>query len=388
MGLLDPNMKVGRLSGGEKQRVEILKALITDPDIIILDEPTAMLTPIEIDNLFKLLYSLRDKGKSIVLISHHLEEATRFCDRISILRQGKLVEVIDNIKMKEVGKSEKENIRHLANLMVGEEISYDLNRKPIDHGKVALEALDLSVKNDLADLVVKNVNLQLKEGRILGLAGIAGNGQTELIESIINWRKSESGSVLIRGKDYTGASIKTIRKQGIAYIPEDRRKALIPDLSVRENLMLNSYQDLPGLFIDNSSIVSQTEQLISRFKIKTPNPLVPVRTLSGGNKQKVVVAREFSLTLPENGNLILIAENPTFGLDVATTQFVREELLNMRLEKAAILLVSNDLTEILTLSDEIAVMYKGEIVGIIDANDASRENIGLLMGGSKQLERI
>ncbi len=381
LGELNPDTKVGRLSGGEKQRVEILKALITNPEIIILDEPTAMLTPQEITNLFKLLKSLKEKGKSIIIITHHLDEAVNFSDRITVLRQGKLVDVIDSHKMKETWKSEDEGIRHLANLMVGHEVSYNLAKDHMQQGSIVLETKNLVANNDLGDIVVKQVSLNVKEGQIIGLAGISGNGQAELIESIIGWRKIESGEVLIRGKAFTNASINEVRKQGVAYVPEDRRKALLSDLTVRENLMLNLYRDFPNLFINHTHIITETNVMIEKYKIKAPNPLVPVRTLSGGNKQKVVIAREFSIHPPYNQNLILIVENPTFGLDIATTLFVREELLEMRSRGAAILLVSSDLTEILTLSDKIAVIYKGEIVGTVDSKDANRENIGLLMGG-------
>jgi simple sugar transport system ATP-binding protein len=388
LGDLNPNTKVGRLSGGEKQRVEILKALITNPEIIILDEPTAMLTPQEINNLFKLLQSLRQKGKSIIIITHHLDEAVNFSDRITILRNGKLVEVIDTQKMKESWKSEDERIRHLANLMVGHEVSYILAKNTVNQGSTILETKNLFVNNDLGDNIVKNVSLSINEGQILGLAGISGNGQSELIESIFKWRKIESGEIFIRGKPFTNASISEIRKQGVAYVPEDRRKALIPDLSVRENLMLNLYNDFPSLFINSKHIIIQTDLMVEKYKIKAPNSLVPVRTLSGGNKQKVVIAREFSISPPENQSLILIVENPTFGLDIATTLFVREELLEMRSKGAAILLVSSDLTEILTLSDKIAVIYKGEIVGIVDSKEANRENIGLLMGGRTKVRDV
>lgn len=381
LGDLNPNTKVGRLSGGEKQRVEILKALITNPEIVILDEPTAMLTPQEINNLFKLLQSLKKQGKSIVIITHHLDEAVNFSDRITILRNGKLVEVIDTQQMKESWKSEDEGIRHLANLMVGHEVSYTLTKDTVQQGSIILETKNLYINNDLGDNIVKNVSINVKEGQILGVAGISGNGQAELIESIISLRKIESGDVFIRGKTLSNVSISEVRKQGVAYVPEDRRKALITDLSVRENLMLNLYRDFPSLFINSKQVISQTNLMVDKYKIKTPNPLVPVRTLSGGNKQKVVIAREFSIPPPDNQSLILIVENPTFGLDITTTLFVRKELLEMRAKGAGILLVSSDLTEILTLSDRIAVIYKGEIVGVIDSKDANRENIGLLMGG-------
>ncbi|MHA1990589.1 MAG: ABC transporter ATP-binding protein [Candidatus Hodarchaeales archaeon] len=380
LGNLNPDTKVGKLSGGEKQRVEILKALITNPNIVILDEPTAMLTPIEIESFFKLLNNLRDEGKSIVIITHHLEEAIRFSDRITILRQGKVVETIDTHQAKEVWKSEEDGINNLANLMVGRDILYDLSLNPLPAGNIVMKVTDFHVRNDMDDLVVNGVSLQLKESQILGLAGIAGNGQTELVEAILHLRKLDSGNLIIREKNMDRSSIKEIRNSGVAYIPEDRRKALVLDLSVRENLMLNTYQESSNFLIDVASTVSKTDDLIKKYNVKTASPMAPIRTLSGGNKQKVVVARELSLSPPEGG-LILIAENPTFGLDVGTTQFVREEILNMRSKGAAVLLVSNDLTEILTLSDEIAVLHKGKIMGIVKGEEANRRNIGLLMGG-------
>lgn len=382
LGNLNPHMKVARLSGGEKQRVEILKALITHPNIIILDEPTAMLTPQEVENLFELLKMLQAEGKSIVLITHHLEEAVRFSDRVTILWHGRTVETLVTKDMRAELKTEEACIRRLASLMVGKEVLYDLEHTPMKPGKVVLEVHNLSTNNDLGDLAVEGVDIEVRENQILGIAGIAGNGQTELIEAIINGRKMETGSIIVRGEDMTGRPIKEIRQKGIAYIPEDRRKALIYDLSIRENLILNSYQTQPGLLIDRTTVVKDTQDLIDRFKVKTPSALAPVRTLSGGNKQKVVLARELSINPPDGNKLIVIAENPTFGLDVGTTHFIREELLQMRTEGAAIVLVSGDLKEILSLSDVIAVMCRGKIMGVVERAKATRDKIGLLMGGS------
>lgn len=383
LGKINPHSKVGRLSGGEKQRVEILKALITDPEIIILDEPTAMLTPIEIDNLFTMLNSLKKQGRSIVLITHHLEEALDHCDRITILRQGLNVKTLDTKKAMEEWKTHDHGIRQLANLMVGKEVLYDLNKSSTKAAEIVLETINLRVNNNMGDLAVRDINLQLKKNQILGLAGISGNGQTELIEAITNWTPSVSGSVFVRDRKTTNKSVKTIRNLGVAYIPEDRTKALVPDLSIGENLILGSYQDKSRFFINSTNTNNYIDRLIERYNIKTPSSKVPVRTLSGGNKQKVVIARECSIKPPPEEGIILIAENPTFGLDVGTTSFVRNELLKMRSLGAAILLVSNDLTEILSLSDEIAVIYKGEIIGTISSNDATRENVGLMMGGIK-----
>ncbi|MFX0205669.1 MAG: ABC transporter ATP-binding protein, partial [Candidatus Hodarchaeota archaeon] len=309
LGDLNPDVKVWKLSGGEKQRVEILKALITNPDIIILDEPTSMLTPIEVDNLFKLLYSLRAKGKSVVIITHHLAEAIYISDRITIMRKGKVIDSIDTHQAKNIWKSQEEGIRHLATLMVGREVLYDLERKHLEPGSTLMETNSVHSKNDMGDTVVNGVTLQVKENQILGIAGIAGNGQRELVEAILHWRKVDSGTVIIRGKDMTNRSIKEIRDLGVSYMPENRRKALVLDLTVRENLMLNSYSESSSLMINHKEKVDETAELIKRFNIDTPSPLTPVRSLSGGNRQKVVVARELSRTPPPGSGLVIIAEN-------------------------------------------------------------------------------
>ena len=391
LGNLDPNAKVWKLSGGEKQRLEILKALITDPDILILDEPTSMLTPIEIDNLFELLNKLKKQGKSIIIITHHLEEAIDHSDRVTVLRHGKVVETLDTDKERQKWPTHDDAIRHLATLMVGKEVLYELNKKPLEPGRILSEVIEIHADNDMGDRVVNGISLTLRENQILGIAGISGNGQRELVEAILHWRKATYGKVLIHTVDtdgepfvasVTNRAIKTIRDFGIAYIPEDRRKALISDLSIRENMMLNSYRSSEGLMMDESAIIKRTEKLMDVYQIKAPNALAPIRSLSGGNKQKVVVAREMSLEPPPGQNLILIAENPTFGLDVGTTQFVREEILRLRDEGGAVMLISSDLTEILSLCDVIAVIYKGQIIGTLEAKQATRENIGIMMGGT------
>ena len=381
LGDLNPKMPVWKLSGGEKQRVEILKALIIDPKIIILDEPTSMLTPPEVENLFLLLEMLRSDGKSVVIITHHLEEAIRISDRITILRNGQVVRTLDAKEVSLLRETPEEGIRQLANLMVGRDVLYDLKREPSKTGQVILDVENLTVNNDMGIQVVNSVSFEVKEAQVLGIAGIAGNGQRELVEAIVHWRDVIFGTITVHGKDVTNKPIKEIRDLGVSYMPENRRKALIFDLSVRENLMLSYYSESDGLFLDQESLVRRTDELIKRFSIETPSPLTPVRSLSGGNKQKVIVARELSRRLPKGSGLLLIAENPTSGLDVATTQFVREELFKIKNSGAAVLLVSSDLSEIMTLSDIIAVMYRGRIIGIRNADETIREEIGLMMGG-------
>ena len=382
LGDLDPKIKVWKLSGGEKQRVEILKALITNPEILILDEPTSMLTPPEVEKLFVLLEKLKDEGKSIIIITHHLEEAIGISDRITVLRRGQVVETLDEDRVQGMKDIPDAGIRELAKLMVGKEVLYELERTPIDEDSLVLDVKGLCVNNDMGAEVVKSVGFQVRANQILGLAGIAGNGQKELVEALVHWRDATSGLISLHGQNITNAPIKRIRDMGVAFIPENRKKALVMDLSVRENLMMSYYMDSPGLFIDREAMVKLSNDLIERFSIDTPSTLAPVRSLSGGNRQKVVVAREMSRQPPEGRPLLVIAENPTFGLDVATTQFVRQQLLRMREAGAAVILVSSDLTEIMTLSDVIAVMYKGEIIGTVDSASATREAVGLLMGGA------
>ncbi|MFX0056118.1 MAG: ABC transporter ATP-binding protein [Candidatus Hermodarchaeota archaeon] len=385
LGELDPKMRVWKLSGGEKQRVEILKALITDPGIIILDEPTSMLTPPEVDGLFALLESLKAKGKGIVIITHHLEEAIRISDRITVLRRGQVVDTLDEKRVEHLKSDPRKGVRELAQLMVGRDALYDLKRTELHEGQIVLETRDLCVDNDMGMQVVNSINLSVRSGEILGVAGIAGNGQRELLEAIVHLRDVKTGEVLLHSDDgeqnITNMPVGTIRNLGVSYIPENRKKAMVLDLTVRDNLMMSYYSDSKGLLIDRDAMVKLTNHLIEQFSIDTPGPLAPMRSLSGGNKQKVVVAREISRKPRQGSKQILIAENPTFGLDVATTQFVREELLKQRDVGAAVLLVSSDLTEILTLCDRISVIYKGEIIGTLPSEQATRETVGLMMGG-------
>lgn len=381
---IDPSMKIWKLSGGEKQRVEILKAIITDPCILVLDEPTSMLTPSETVKLFALTSSFRDQGKSVIVITHHLEEAIEFCDRITVMRNGQVVQTLDEQQVTEFREDYEKGLQFLANEMVGKEVLYTLDKgeSNLDESSILLKVDELTVNNDMGDIVVKNLDLRVKKGQIMGLAGISGNGQRELIEAILNLRDKESGVVYIRDNDVNQLSIKEIRDLAVSYIPEIRNKGMISELSIRQNLMLNSYDEGSGQFIDNEFFVEMTEKLIEKYDIKTPSALAPMSSLSGGNKQKVIVARELSKS-HSSGEMIIIAENPTIGLDVGTTQFVRQQLLDKRDEGAGILLVSGELTELLSLCDEIAVIYKGEIIGVVSISDASREKLGLMMGGVK-----
>lgn len=379
---IDPKSKIWKLSGGEKQRVELLKAIIKDPNILILDEPTSMLTPAEIKKLFSLIEDLKGQGKSIIIITHHLEEAVEYCDRITVMRKGQVVNVVDEAEVDKFRSNMESGIQTLANYMVGKEVLYELDKQPqIKNGQNALlEVISVSVDNDMGDQVVQSVDLSIKENQILGLAGISGNGQRELIEAILNLREKTSGEVYVGEQTTTNLSIRNLRDLGVSYIPEIRNKGMIADLSIRHNLMLNSYHENKGFFIANQLLVEKTDKLITEYNIITPSALAPMSSLSGGNKQKVIVARELSKSYSE-GKMIIIAENPTIGLDVGTTQFVRQQLLNKRDEGAGVLLISGELTEILSLCDVIAVIYKGEIIGTLPISEANREKLGLMMGG-------
>jgi len=341
-----------------------------------------MLIPQEVEELFGLLKRLKAEGKSIVIITHHLNEAIEISDRITVMRKGEVVETLDEQQVEWLKQDVDKGIKKLARLMVGREILYELDKEKVQPGGLVLKLEDLKVKNDMGAVVVKGVNLELKNNQILGLAGIAGNGQKELIEGILHLREVESGVVYIHNENMTGKPIKAIRENNVSYIPEDRRKAIILDLSIRENLLLNDYDQYPGFFLRQDEIVEKTNRLIEQFDIRAPSPLTPMRNLSGGNKQKVIVAREMSRDLIDK-ELILLAENPTVGLDVATTQFVREQLLQVK-KNGSVLLVSSDLTELLSLCDEVAVIYEGEIMGVAKANETTREEMGLMMGGIKK----
>ncbi|MCH8908293.1 MAG: ATP-binding cassette domain-containing protein, partial [Candidatus Heimdallarchaeota archaeon] len=345
---IDPSLKIWKLSGGEKQRVEILKAIINDPKVLILDEPTSMLTPIETTKLFRLTTKLKSEKRSVIIITHHLEEAIEYCDRISVMRQGKVVKVLDEKTVEEYRKDMDYGQQELANLMVGQEFLYKLDKGNVDRElqNELLKVTDLSTINDMGDEVVHEVSFNIKQSEILGLAGIAGNGQKELVEAILTLRKITSGDVTLRNKSFQGSKISEIRKRGIAYIPEDRNKALVSDMSIRENLILNVYRDQPKFLLNIDEIVAETDTLIAEYQIKAPSGSTSISSLSGGNRQKVVVARELS-SVRDIKELVIFAENPTIGLDVGTTQFVRQKLIDMKNQGAGVLLVSSDLSEIL-----------------------------------------
>lgn len=374
--LVDPKAFIWQLSAGERQRVEIIKALYQDPDILILDEPTSVLTPGEVQELFSTLQLMKKEGKGIIFVTHKLDEVMAISDRITILRRGK---VVNTIKCSETNKQE------LAKMMVGREILFTLQKEPVEQGKVVVEIQNLRVFDDMGILAVKDLSLTIHEGETVGIAGVAGNGQREFVEAITGLRKVSSGKVLLMEKDVTNRSPRVITELGVAHIPEERiRLGLSPNLSVEENLILKMYYIMPysdRIFLNTSYISSVTKNLMAEYEIMAPSPSIPAKQLSGGNIQRLILARELT-----GDPRVIIAAHPTYGLDVGATEYVRQRLLEERKRGAAILLISEDLEEILALSDRVAIIFEGIIMGIVAVEEANIEEIGLMMAGTKNVE--
>jgi len=371
---VDPEARIWQLSAGEQQRVEIIKALYRGADALILDEPTTMLTPAEIEELFAIIRRMAEEGRTVIFITHKLDEVMAVADRVTVLKKGKVVAT------RNTSETDK---RELTRMMVGREVLFHLERKLVRKGEIVLEVEGLHALNDKGLLALKNVSFAIHGGEILGIAGVAGNGQRELVEVITGLRKATGGKVFILGKDVTNCSPKEIVEGGVAHIPEERmRMGLAPNMSVAENLILKDYRCPPvckGLFLDLGCIAQRARELISKFDIITPGKDTPAKLLSGGNIQRLILAREIS----EEPRLI-VAAHPTYGLDVGATEHIRQLLLKQREEGVAILLVSEDLDEIMQISDRIAVMFEGSIVGIVDAEGAEVEEIGMMMVGAKR----
>jgi ABC-type uncharacterized transport system ATPase subunit len=366
-----PWAKVWQLSAGEQQRVEIVKALMQGADLLILDEPTSVLTPLEASELFSILRRMASEGHGVVIISHKLEEILDLCHRVVVLRKG---EVVGEAETRAVTKEE------LARMMVGRSVVFSFDWKPAPKGEVVLQVEGVSVRSDRGILAVKQVDLTVHRREIVGIAGVAGNGQRELVEAITGLRKVESGRIRILGKDITNQSARVIHAEGVAHIPEERiRFGTVPNLLIYENAVLKRHHFAPFsdvLFLDYGKIKSHTEDLLEHYTVAAPSIRVPMKHLSGGNIQKLIVGREVSA-----GPALLLASHPTYGLDVGATEYIRKQLLKRREEGEAVLLVSEDLEEILELCDRIAVMFEGQIVGTLDREEATVERIGLLMGG-------
>ena len=371
---VDPETLVEDISVGIRQRVEILKALYRKANLLILDEPTALLTPQETEDLFRIINRLRADGKTILFISHKLKEIMEISDRVTVMRDGRVVDTVEKVDTSEV---------KLARLMVGRDVLLKTAPPSKKIGEVILKADNLSAVSELHHRpVLSNVSFEVRAGEVLGVAGIDGNGQSELVCALIGVHKLTDGKIFLRGKEITHLPVKEMRDAGIGVIPEDRLvEGLIVDFNVQENLVLGLQRNQPfsekGL-LDWKAVSSNAVNLVEKFDIRTPNITHLARLLSGGNQQKVIVAREI-FHAPDT----IIAAQPTRGLDIAATDFVHEELIKQRDLGKAVLLLSLSLEEIMLLSTRIAVIYKGEIVSIVNKEDTTAEDLGLLMlGGS------
>ncbi|MGI9953061.1 ABC transporter ATP-binding protein [Moorellaceae bacterium AZ2] len=371
---VDLDAQIWQLPVGVQQRVEILKALYRRARLLILDEPTAVLTPGEVSDLFRVLRQLVAVGHSVVLITHKLDEVMAVADRVTVLRDGR---VVANLETKKADK------QMLARLMVGRDISLEKTKNPSSPGEIILEVENLQALNNRGLPALQGVTFSLHRGEILGIAGVAGNGQTELAEVLTGLRRASGGRIRLKGKDVTNAPPKALYDLGLAHIPEDRQHTgLILDFSIKENTLLGVYYRHPfarGIKMDHKVISDHARELIRRYGVRTPSPETKVRLLSGGNQQKLILARELCRE-PD----FLIAVQPTRGLDIGATEFVQQQILAQRERGAAILYISTELEEIMKLSDRIAVFYEGRIVGLLDAAQADLETIGLLMAGSRR----
>ncbi|MBB4959895.1 simple sugar transport system ATP-binding protein [Micromonospora polyrhachis] len=366
---VDPDAVIEELPVGIQQRVEIVKALTRDVDLLILDEPTAVLTPQETEELLAVMRSLKESGKSIVFITHKLKEVKAIADRITVIRRGRTVGTADP------RASEDE----LAALMVGRSVQLRVEKAPAEPGAPVLQVEGLVVDDDRSVRAVDGVDLTVRAGEVLGIAGVQGNGQTELVEAIMGLRPPLAGSVTLAGQRIDGWSPKKVLRAGVGYVPEDRSvDGVVKEFSVAENLVLDLYDQPPfgsGLALKLDAIADSARERIAQFDIRTPSADAPVSTLSGGNQQKVIVAREMSRPLK-----LFVAAQPTRGVDVGSIEFIHRQIIHERDVGTAVLVVSSELDEVLNLADRIAVMYRGRILGIVGP-DTPRETIGLMMAG-------
>ena len=368
---VDPTAYVRDLPVGVQQRVEIIKLLYREANILILDEPTAVLTPQEADELFKIMKSLVEQGKSIIFITHKLREVLEVADRISVIRRGKM---IGSTTPAEADRNK------LAEMMVGREVSLEVTKDRVEAGEAVLQVKDLEVIDDRDQMAVDGVSFEVHAGEVFGIAGVQGNGQTELVQTVTGLRDPFSGSIELLGQDVTKATPRQITELGVGHIPEDRQHdGLVLAYPVADNLVLNTYYQAPfanGVQLQRDEILKAAKKRIKEFDIRTPSPMTPVALLSGGNQQKLIVAREFSRPIK-----LLVASQPTRGLDVGSIEYIHGRILEARDQGTAILLVSPELDEVMQLSDRIAVMYRGKIVAVLDGMKATKEAVGLLMAG-------
>ena len=369
-----PDALISDLPVGIQQRVEIIKALYRHADILILDEPTAVLTPQETRGLFKIMRALLDKGVSIIFISHKLKEVLEICDQVVVLRRGKVAGSADPKQSTE---------QSLASLMVGRDVILEVEKAAATPGDEILNVVNLHVHDDRGLPAVEGISFGLQRGEILGIAGVQGNGQTELVEALAGMRTVDSGRFFIKGEDATNNSPRKITERGVGHVPEDRqRDGMVASFTVMHNLALCTYyQDKfsDSIVVDDRAIADNARELVEQYDVRPPIINNIAGGLSGGNQQKVIVAREFS-----RGVELLIASQPTRGLDVGSIEFIHRQIIRMRDSGAGILLVSSELDEVLSLADRVAVMFEGEIIDIMPIEQADRDTVGLRMAGVRE----
>ena len=372
---VDPDKFVWQLSAGEQQRVEIVKAMLNDADLLILDEPTSVLTPQETGELFAILGRMREEAHSVILISHKLEEIIQICDRAVVLRKGMIV---GETPISSVDKKD------LAKMMVGREVIFSFEKEKTKPGEPVLEVTNLSVKNDRGLDAVKGMSFKVRRNEIFAIAGVSGNGQKELVEAVTGLRRIESGKVIVDGKDLTNRNARIANNIGVTHVPEERmRLGIVPNLLVYDNSILKHHHRPPFsnlLFLDYGKIKDHAKELVDNFQVDTPSVHTQIKNLSGGNIQKLILGREIS-----TDHALLVAAHPTYGLDVGATEFIRNHLLARRTAGGAVLLVSEDLEEIYEIADRVAVVFAGEIMGIDDPANLPIDDIGLMMAGSLRM---
>jgi len=372
---VDPNVTIEDLSVGQQQRVELLKALYRHAQLLILDEPTAVLTPQEVEEFFVILRGMRQQGKTIVIITHKLSEVLAISDDVTVMRDGR---VVGNVKTSETNAAE------LARLMVGREVLLRVEKPEAKPGAAVVSTKDLTILGRDGSKRVDNVSFEVRAGEIVGIAGVEGNGQTELIEALAGLIPSShmSGSITFEGQDITRTDARQRKELGIAHVPEDRhRRGLLLDFSLAENTILGVHYRKPGvsfagIFLDERGIQRRTEQVIRDFDVRPPNAALPARALSGGNQQKLIIGREFELP-PK----FLLVSQPTRGVDIGAIEFIHRKIVALRDEGCAVLLVSAELEEVTALSDRLLVIHNGAIVGEVDPKQTTNEDIGLMMTG-------
>jgi simple sugar transport system ATP-binding protein len=369
---VDPAARVADLSVGVQQRVEILKTLYRGARLLIMDEPTAVLTPQEAHGLFDILRSLAKEGKAIIFITHKLGEVIDIADKITVMRHGKVVATTTP------GESSPPD---LARLMVGRPVMLQVDKSPARPGKPVMQLQQLVVDDDRHHVAVSGVDLEIRSSEIVGIAGVEGNGQTELVEALVGLRQPRSGTILLNGRAVTQATARTFISLGVGHIPADRhRMGIVLEHSIADNLVLSTYDQRPfasGIVRQLAAVLNYARKLIKAFDIRAGSPAQPVGSLSGGNQQKVVAARELG-----RNPKVLIASQPTRGLDVGSIEFIHRQIVTQRDAGLGVLLVSSELDEVLSLSDRVAVMYRGQIVGVLEGKAAEREKIGLMMAGA------